>query len=64
MITIGDLVEMDGFPRMRGLVVSLGSTTHGQEYAEVYNAKSDYQHRFLLKDLIKINKKLDKILLP
>ena len=56
MITIGDLVQMYGFPRMRGLVVSLGSTANGQEYAEVYNAKSDYQHRFLVKDLVKINK--------
>jgi len=64
MITLGDLVQMDGFPRMRGLVIAFGSTDYGQDYAEVYNAKSDFRHRFLLKDLIKINKKLDKTLLP
>ena len=56
MITLGDLVQMDGFPRMRGLVIAFGSTDYGQDYAEVYNAKSDFRHRFLLKDLIKINK--------
>lgn len=56
MITIGDLVQMDGFPQMRGLVVSFGTTDYGQDYAEVYDANTDFRHKFLLKDLIKINK--------
>ncbi len=56
MITLGDLVQMEGFPRMRGLVIDFGVTANGVKYAEVYNGKSDFRHRFLLKDLIKINK--------
>jgi hypothetical protein len=55
MITIGDLVQMDGFPQMRGIVVAFGITEHGDSrVVEVYNAKSEFRHRFLLKDLIKI----------
>ena len=57
MITLGDLVQMDGFPLMRGIVVAFGTTNSGeQETVEVYNAKSDFRHTFLVKDLIKINK--------
>ena len=56
MITIGDLVQMDGFPRMRGIVIGFGKTDFGQDYAEVYTASTDFRHKFLLKDLIKINK--------
>ena len=56
MITIGDLVQMDGFPQMRGLVVALGTTQQGREFAAVWSAKNESKHRFLLKDLIKINK--------
>ncbi len=57
MISLGDLVQMDGFPQMRGIVVAFGTTEHGDNtVVEVYNAKTDFRHRFLLKDLIKINK--------
>ena len=55
MITIGDLVQMDGFPQMRGIVVAFGTTERQEaKIVEVYNAKSDFRHRFLLKDVIKI----------
>jgi hypothetical protein len=57
MIVIGDLVELEGFPQMRGLVVNIGKTQAGKiEYATVYNGKSDIRHRFLFRDLRKVNK--------
>ena len=57
MICLGDLVELDGYERLRGVAVGFGKCDTGKDYVLVYMGESDITHKFLLEDLKIINKK-------
>ena len=68
MITLGDIVRYNGVPlkqQYRGMVIAFGTSNAGIRFATILAfGETGATHNFLVKDLIKINKILDKPLLP
>ena len=64
MITLGDIVKYNAVPLKKqyaGMVIGFGTSKLGADFAIILAfGESGATHNFLLKDLIKINKKLDK----
>ena len=68
MITIGDIVKYNAVPLKKqytGMVIGFGTSKLGADYATILAfGDTGATHNFLIKDLIKINKILDKPPLP